>query len=393
MQRVDDEPPFESIWSGFSRTVTLSLIILATGGVLAQQADRSRTEALARRAAERLQSLQREADQLASDERTVLNELRALEIERQIKAEELGRISAEADAAATELAATTARIDELEARNDGERPDLRTRLVEIYKLGRARYLRLLLSTSDVGQIGRASRMVAALAQADRQRVSEHQRTLEALNTARREQETTSRQLHALRGDAEPAERASADATRARSDLVRQIDLRRDLNAQLAGELQVAQQKLQTTLRDLSIGAAVAEPSPLPLRPFRGALDWPVAGAISGRFGRGEGARSAQSNGIEIASAEGTTVQAVHEGLVAYADPFAGFGNLVIVDHGAQTFSLYGDLHEIAVKRGARIERGQTLGTVGTAPAGPAGLYFELRIDGRPVDPLQWLKKR
>jgi septal ring factor EnvC (AmiA/AmiB activator) len=381
------------IVSALRRTATASLIVLSTCGVLAQQSDRSRTEALARRAAERLQSLQREADQLASDERTVLNELRALEIARQIKAEELGRISAEADVAATELAATTARIEGLEARNDAERPDLSARLVEIYKLGRARYLRLLLSTSDVRQIGRASRMVAALAQADRRRVAEHQRTLETLNAARHEQEAASRRLQALRGDAEHAQRASADATRARSDLVRQIDLRRDLNAQLAGELQLAQQKLQTTLSDLSNGAAAAEPSTLPIRPFRGALDWPVAGTLSGRFGSGQGARTAQSNGIEIASAEGTTVQAVHDGIVAFAEPFAGFGNLVIVDHGAQTFSLYGDLHDIAVTRGARIERGQRLGTVGSAPAGPAGLYFELRIDGQPADPLQWLKKR
>ena len=381
------------IVAALRRTATASLIVLSTCGVLAQQSDRSRTEALARRAAERLQSLQREADQLASDERTVLNELRALEIARQIKAEELGRISAEADVAATELAATTARIEGLEARNDAERPDLSARLVEIYKLGRARYLRLLLSTSDVRQIGRASRMVAALAQADRRRVAEHQRTLETLNAARHEQEATSRRLQALRGDAEHAQRASADATRARSDLVRQIDLRRDLNAQLAGELQLAQQKLQTTLSDLSNGAPAAEPSTLPIRPFRGALDWPVAGTLSGRFGSGQGARTAQSNGIEIASAEGTTVQAVHDGIVAFAEPFAGFGNLVIVDHGAQTFSLYGDLHDIAVTRGARIERGQALGTVGSAPAGPAGLYFELRIDGQPADPLQWLKKR
>ena len=74
-------------------------------------------------------------------------------------------------------------------------------------------------------------------------------------------------------------------------------------------------------------------------------------------------------------------------------PFAGFGNLVILDHGAQTFSLYGDLLEIAVKRGARVERGQGIGSVGAAPAGPPGLYFELRVDGRPVDPLQWLKKQ
>jgi murein hydrolase activator len=395
---------FLYVVSAFRRTVsyamparrwaaTASLIVLATGGVLAQEADRSKTEAQAQRAAERLQALQREADQLASEERTVLNGLRALEVGRRIKAEEFARISSEADDAAGELARTTARIDELEAQNVGQRPDLRARLVEMYKLGRARYLRLLLSTTDVRQIGRASRLVATMAMADRQRIAAHERTIDALKSARTAQETNSRRLLALRRDAERAERAAAEATSARGELVREIDRRRDLNAQLAGELQAAQQKLQATLRGLSDGAPVAEPSPLPIGAFRGALEWPVAGAIRRRFGIEPAARSGQSNGIEIASAEGTAVLAVHEGTVAYADPFAGFGNLVIVDHGAQTFSLYGDLLDLAVKRGARLERGQAVGTVGAAPAGPAGLYFELRIDGRPVDPLQWLKRR
>ena len=80
-------------------------------------------------------------------------------------------------------------------------------------------------------------------------------------------------------------------------------------------------------------------------------------------------------------------------MVAFADAFAGFGNLVILDHGLQTFSLYGDLLDISVKKGDRIEHGQALGTVGSSVTGPAGLYFELRVDGQTVDPLQWLRKR
>lgn len=369
------------------------VLALATTGLLAQQADRTRTEALARRAAERLQALQREADQLVTAENTLLNELRRLEVVRQIKTEELSRLNVEANATASELEETTTRIDALEVQEEAERPDLRLRLVDIYKLGRARYLRLLLSTADVRQIGRASRMVGALAQADRRRVAAHQQTLDSLKTARRDLEIRNRRLLALRGDAERAEGAAALAAGAHAARVREIDQRRDLNAQLAGELQGAQQKLQATLRDLAAGAVVSEPPPLPFRAFRGALDWPVSGNLRRRFGTGPTPRSTPSNGIEIAAGEGTAVQAVHEGVVVFSDPFTGFGNLVIVDHGGQTFSLYGDLFDVAVKRGARIERGQTVGAVGAAPAAPPGLYFELRIDGRPVDPLQWLKKR
>jgi septal ring factor EnvC (AmiA/AmiB activator) len=177
------------------------------------------------------------------------------------------------------------------------------------------------------------------------------------------------------------------------NLVRDIDQQRDLNAQLAGELQTTQQKLQAMLRDMPVAAsspaaAAAETAALPLRPFRGDLLWPVNGQVRRRFSRGSG-----SNGIEIAAPEGADAVAVHDGVVAFAGTFAGFGNLVILDHGSQTFSLYGDLLEIAVKKGARVEHGHPIGSVGPTPSGTNGLYFELRVDGQPVDPLQWLKKR
>jgi septal ring factor EnvC (AmiA/AmiB activator) len=87
------------------------------------------------------------------------------------------------------------------------------------------------------------------------------------------------------------------------------------------------------------------------------------------------------------------VAAVHPGTVDYADAFSGFGNMVIVDHGGNYFSLYGYLGSIDVARGDHVDAGAQLGRVGTAPTGPPSLYFELRVDGRSVDPLQWLKPR
>src|SRR5467141_3673509 len=81
---------------------------------LAQQPDRARTEALARRAAERLQSLQREADRLATQERTLMGDLRKLEIERQLKAEELKQVDADAAKIESELTGITSRMDALQ---------------------------------------------------------------------------------------------------------------------------------------------------------------------------------------------------------------------------------------------------------------------------------------
>src|SRR5262245_56838170 len=362
-------------------------VLLGAATLMAQRpSDRARTEALARRAGERLQALQREAERLASEESSLLNDLRKLEVDRQINSEEVKRLDADAAKVRAELAAANARMESLEQSETAERPELRARIVEIYKLGRARYLRVLFSTQDLGRVGQAARTVAAMAKLDRDRVALHQRTLAELKTTRSTLEERQNALATVRADAEKAQLAAERAAQARNDLIRDIDRRRDLNAQLAGELQAAQQRLQLALRDVASGGSGPDLS-LPLKPFRGDLDWPVRGDVRRRF------NADLSRGIEIAAQEGADAVAVHDGTVAFAGTFSGFGNLVILDHGSQTFSLYGDLLEIAVNRGAHVDRGQPVGSVGPTPSGAEGLYFELRIDGQPVEPLQWIKRR
>ncbi|HEX7137864.1 MAG TPA: peptidoglycan DD-metalloendopeptidase family protein [Vicinamibacterales bacterium] len=355
------------------------------------QPDRARTEALARRAGDRLVALQREADRLAADERSLLNELRTLEVERQIKTEELKQAETEVASLQADLDETAAKVEALQATEEAARPELRSRLVEIYKLGQARYTRLLLSTPDLRRIGQASRTVAALAQLDRDRIARHEQMLEDLDATRGTLEARKKTAVAARATAEQAHAAVQKATLAKSSLVRDIDSRRDLNAQVSSELQTAQVKLQAALRDSSNASAGEVPS-LPLKPFKGDLVWPAAGQLRRRFGGTSGLAGGSSNGMEIGTDDGATISAVHDGVVAFAGTFSGFGNLIILDHGSQTFSLYGDLLDFSVARGARVDRGQPLGSAGPLPSGGTGLYFELRVDGHPVDPLQWLRK-
>jgi septal ring factor EnvC (AmiA/AmiB activator) len=364
--------------------------VLSACTVAAQPSDRARTEALSRRAGERMQALQREADKLASEERTLLGDLRKLEIDRQIKIEERQQIAEQAAQVGAELDANATRTRELEAQDANSRPELRARLVDMYKLGQGRYLRLLLSTSDMRQVGQAARTLAALARIDHERIVTRERMLRELTTARGTLEDRRRQLNTLRLNAERTESAVEQAVAVRNALIHDIDGRRDLNAQLVAELQTAQQKMQATLRDLGNGVP-ADAESLPIRPFRGDLEWPVTATGNRRSTRT--GTSGAASALEISAAEGASVSAVHEGVVAFADTFGGFGNLVIIEHGTQDFSLYANLLDMTVNKGERVERGQPIGTVGLAPAGSSELHFELRIDGQSVDPLQWLKKR
>jgi len=175
-------------------------------------------------------------------------------------------------------------------------------------------------------------------------------------------------------------------------MLQDLDQQRDLAARFVGELQQAQEHLEATLSTTAAGSSAAA---LPMRPFKGDLPWPIAGDVTARFGRQASGRFGTSivrNGIEVGAVEGAEARAVHEGTVAYAAPFSGFGTLVIVDHGSAAFTVYGHLLDASVKPGMNVSRGTPLGHVGPAPSGGAALYFEVRIDGRPVDPLEWLRR-
>jgi septal ring factor EnvC (AmiA/AmiB activator) len=376
--------------------IRIASVALAAGVAVlsAQTPDRARTDTSARRVNERIQALQREADRLAGEARTLVGELRKLEIERDLQIERLTEAQTAVAEGQVAVQQITDRLTELEQQRVAQLPALKTQLVDVYKRGRTGYARLLFGASGLREFGRATRAVAALARISEQRVEEHRRTLESLQQQRVELEQKVVDLQAREEEARQARAAADRAVRSRTALIAQIDQRRDLNAQLAGELQVAYERMQLQFANLAAGRPVEQVS-VPLAPFRGALDWPVTGRIIGRFAQPSeraGAPAAR-NGLEIAAPEGTPVRTVHSGTVSYADTFTGFGNLVIVDHGGNNFSLYGYLGSASAERGAMVETGAELGRVGLAPAGPPALYFEMRIDGRSVDPVQWLKPR
>jgi septal ring factor EnvC (AmiA/AmiB activator) len=367
--------------------ITLSLSAQTPGSPGDQPAD-----AVSRRAADRIRALQKESDALASQERTLLTELRKLEVDRELKSEELASAERELRRTRERVAATSARAAALKNSAETERPEVERRLVDLYKMGHAGYWRLLLDVDNLRSIGRVYRTAAALNRLDRERVQQHERTLQSLKQEQDALEAHLKDVSKLQGQALAARAAIDGAVAARTALVASIDQRRDLNAQLAGELEAAQQRLQGTVAQLGdTGPSVM----LPLPAFRGALPWPAQGIVTGRFGRQTNSRFGTAiarSGIEISVPEGQTVRSVHEGTVAYADQFTGYGNLVIVDHGDSAYSLYGYLSSLEVARGAHINAQAQVGASGRDPSGNPAVYFELRIDGKPVDPLQWLKK-
>jgi lipoprotein NlpD len=129
----------------------------------------------------------------------------------------------------------------------------------------------------------------------------------------------------------------------------------------------------------------ASPAPGPLR-----WQWPTSGQLAGRFVSGDPARK----GIKIAGREGQGVEAAEGGRVVYSGSgLIGYGRLIIIKHNDKYLSAYGHNRKLLVKEGDRVTKGERIAEMGVSNSGRAMLHFEIRQEGKPVDPLQLLPRR
>lgn len=125
--------------------------------------------------------------------------------------------------------------------------------------------------------------------------------------------------------------------------------------------------------------------------LKGHLKLPVRGELANQFGTQREEAGTSWKGLFIRSVTGETVHAVADGRVVYADWLRGFGNLLIVDHGQGYMSLYGYNEGLLRQVGEVVRAGDPVARVGASgAAADSGLYFELRRDGKPFDPMRWV---
>ena len=152
------------------------------------------------------------------------------------------------------------------------------------------------------------------------------------------------------------------------------------------QLQKLVQSLQQAIKDISLQAGEYES----LHSLKGKLHWPVAGHISINYGERHVSGKLRSRGVHITSRSGADVHAIARGRVVFADWLRGFGLLMIIDHGDNYMSLYGQNRSLYREVGEWVARDEVVAAAGNSGGqAKAGLYLELRKDGRPFNPDSW----
>jgi len=377
----------------------------------------------------RLQTLQQEfrhtqanrqeaADDLRQSERaisTAVRQLRQLDGERQ-------RTQGELKTLAQQSGTTEARIRE-------QQSHLAQALKGAYQRGQGDALKRILNGGDPNQTARDLRYLAHLSRAQHAMIGSLRADLAQLSALQQQTEQKSSELAQLQA-AHEAEQKKLQADKlAREQVLRKLSvqiqqqqrqistLKRDeqnltklverLNrlmaqqaareraARIAKQKQAAAQKAAGQPRRpvaVNTETPVAFRSDQPFSRLKGSLRLPVAGELMNRFGAPREGGGVNWRGLFIRSAQGTAVKAIAAGQVVFSEWLRGFGNLIIVDHGEGYMSLYSNNESLYKQVGERVQPGDAIASVGNSGGQPeSGLYFEMRHQSRPVNPLLWVK--
>ncbi|WP_331344063.1 murein hydrolase activator EnvC family protein [Cellvibrio sp. UBA7661] len=377
-----------------------SLLSLALSGVYAQADEKAEMAKLQKD----IEALQKELKQVQGTRSTLQKDLEKSEKqinELQKKANDINKQLKEQN---NELNQLKNERSQLEQARQQQQAQIAEQMRAAHKLGEQSEVKVLLNQESPDQVSRIMKYHSYFMEAHSQKMRTYLDTITRIDALTPEIEKKTFELGAMQ--------AELDTQRAQLKTVHQT--RQQALAKVNSELKNKNQELKQLSEDrrrlqallervtsrVATTGAINSPGYVPLpkggEKFslrKGRLPWPTQGSMIHRFGSARIAGQMNWNGAYIAAPMGNSVVAVHHGRVVFADYFGGHGLLVIVDHGEGYLSLYAHNQSLLKKAGEPVSAGEAIAHVGNSGGqSSSGLYFEIRHNGKPIDPGSWLAR-
>jgi len=266
-----------------------------------------------------------------------------------------------------------------------------------YAMGNQGYAKLFLNQEDPSAIGRTLIYYDYLNQSRTRSINTIDQRITAISHLESEIRHKQQQIKKAQTQRKKEKSALEEKRHARQQVL--VNIKKDIKnqAQRLVQLEQARKDLETLIASLSEALADIPPDVGDIKQFRqlkGKLLHPAKGRVQNRFGKPRKGGSLKWQGVTINAKTGTQVSAVHHGRIAFSDWLRGFGLLVIIDHGDGYMSLYGHNESLYKDVGEWVETGEIVATVGESGGqSNAGLYFEIRKNGKPLNPRPWLARK
>ncbi len=320
--------------------------------------------------------------------------LRTVELEAATKSEKLQELRARLREQRDKQRALDAQLQHTRTQLAAEREALAQQVRVSYMNGREEVFKLLLSQEDPASLGRMLVYYDYFNRARSRRIADVGQNVQRLQQLGAEAAEAQAELARL-----TAAQAAEVAELARTREERQVVVAK-LDAGITGgiaslvKLRAEEKRLNDLVTKLgALTAGFPVDSELPFAKFKGKLPWPIAGRLLGDYGQLRDGGPAKWTGVLLDAREGTPVRAIYRGRVAFADWLPGLGLLVIVDHGGGFMSLYGHNGALRTESGEWVDAGDEIAEVGdTGGQARPALYFEIRKNGEPLNPHDWIKQ-
>lgn len=280
-------------------------------------------------------------------------------------------------------------------RQTGKR--LEKRLVVLYKEGEIGPLKILFSADSPTELVQQYHYLTLVLEHDRELLDDYRTAVENQQQQLHEVERLNQQKVVLLKKEQQQRTVAADGRRLQSRLLKQVKVEKKQLKQELAQLQEKAKRLQaliTRLQRKAVAPPATSPAAVAFSVGKGKLAWPANGSVLIGFGTQKDKSLGtyyESNGIEISLVPGSTIQAVADGTVVFADWFKGYGNLMILNHPGGFHTLYAQAAQFNKSLGDQVKAGEVLGKSGLD--GRDSIYFEIRQNGSPVNPLNWLRRR
>jgi septal ring factor EnvC (AmiA/AmiB activator) len=297
------------------------------------------------------------------------------------------------------IAETTMAIEGLKQQIKASEKYVASRMVALYKLNWLGKFHMLASAESLHELLQRKTAIERILTYDQKVIKaliENQSSLKKVQSQLESHRDAKRQRAA---EYQKQIERMANERAERTSLLARV--RKEKSAQLLAidSLKEAARNLDHKMNDLSTQLAALAPNEYsgrePFQTYKGLLKMPVKGKIISLFGKFKNTQFNTLNfrsGIEIQTERGEPIQAVYGGKILYADWFKGYGNMIIIDHGDNYYTVYGHIEEAFKTAGDLVEAGEVMATAGdTGSINGPKLYFEIRHHGKPLDPTQWLE--
>lgn len=424
----------------FSQYAWLLLGLLAADvSMAAKQADAAKADL--KDVHKKIESLKKELDASTDAHKDAADALKASETaisQAQKKLHEINRKQQQNTAALTQLKQQSLKVGDALAQQQQQLSKL---LYQQYVHGNQSYTQLMLENKDPSSVARDLKYFAYIAKARSELITDMQGNLTKIQTLNDTTATKLAEVAALKAKQEAERKALLQQKQEKAKVVKSLSqkiaaqrneiskLKRDEKnlsslvtklAKIAAaqkKKRLAQQKAKAKAKTKASQPATSSQKPANNQPdnqvvarnetlpdndvdgirfasLRGKLRLPVRGEVSNRFGAVRADTGVSWKGLFIKAKEGNEVKSIASGQVVFADWMRGFGNLIIVDHGSGYMSLYGNNQALLKNVGENVSGGDTIAAVGNSGGNEShGLYYELRKNSVPFDPLSWSSLR